>query len=133
MLLCGYPPFRGDDTKTLIRETSEAKIDFQDRYWKNISLQAKTFIKRLLNPDPAERPTAEEAYNNPVSGCGFLFLLFFFFCGGGLKWLTQWLTIHEPSTEHDLSTGLRDNFDAKARWKSAIGAVRGIRRCVRFL
>ena len=96
MLLCGYPPFRGDDTKTLIRETSEAKIDFQDRYWKNISLQAKTFIKRLLNPDPAERPTAEEAYNNPVSDCGFLFLLFFV---GGLKWLYN-AVAYDTRTEH---------------------------------
>ena len=85
MLLCGYPPFRGDDTKTLIRETTEAKIEFHERYWKNISLLAKVFIKRLLNPDPVERPSAEEAYNDPVSDCVFLFLLFLFFpfFGGG--------------------------------------------------
>lgn len=42
--------------------------------------------------------------------------------------LLQWLTTHEPSTEHDLSSGLRENFDARARWRSAIGAVRGLHR-----
>ena len=52
-------------------------------------------------------------------------LTFGFFFGGGV-W--QWLTTHEPSTEHDLSTGLREHFDPRARWRSAIGAVRGLHR-----
>lgn len=30
---------------------------------------AKIFIKLLLNPDPAQRPTAQEAFNNHVSYC----------------------------------------------------------------
>ena len=38
------------------------------------------------------------------------------------------MTTHEPSTEHDLSTGLRENFDPRARWRAAIGAVRGLNR-----
>ena len=36
-MLCGYSPFRSDDMKELIRETTEAKIEFHERYWKNIS------------------------------------------------------------------------------------------------
>lgn len=67
VLLCGYSPFRSEDTKELIRETTEAKIEFHERYWKNVSQQAKVFIKALLSPDPAKRPTAEQAYNDPVS------------------------------------------------------------------
>jgi calcium/calmodulin-dependent protein kinase I len=35
----------------------------------------------------------------------------------------SWLTTHAPSTEHDLS-GLRENFDPRARWRQAIGAAR---------
>lgn len=31
------PPFRSDDVKELIRETTEAKVEFHERYWKNIS------------------------------------------------------------------------------------------------
>ncbi|KIM71295.1 hypothetical protein PILCRDRAFT_830438 [Piloderma croceum F 1598] len=104
VLLCGYSPFRSEDTKELIRETTEAKIEFHERYWKNVSVQAKSFIRGLLNPDPGLRPSAEAALGDP------------------------WLTTHQPSTEHDLSTGLRDNFNARARWRSAIGAVRGLHR-----
>ncbi|TFY74540.1 hypothetical protein EWM64_g9471, partial [Hericium alpestre] len=37
VLLCGYSPFRSDDVKQLIRETTEAKIEFHERFWKNVS------------------------------------------------------------------------------------------------
>ncbi|KAJ6551840.1 kinase-like domain-containing protein [Mycena capillaripes] len=104
VLLCGYSPFRAEDQQTLIRETLEAKIEFHTKYWKNVSDEAKNFIKRLLSLDPAERPTAEAALSDP------------------------WLTTHEPSTEHDLAVGLRENFDAKARWKTAIAGVRVLGR-----
>ncbi|KAF4607579.1 hypothetical protein EYR38_001651 [Pleurotus pulmonarius] len=104
VLLCGYSPFRSDDVRVLIRETTEAKIEFHERYWRNVSIQAKDFIRSLLNPDPKERPTAAAALQDP------------------------WLTTHEPSTEHDLSTGLRDHFDPKARWRSAITSARAISR-----
>ncbi|KDQ23098.1 hypothetical protein PLEOSDRAFT_1049840, partial [Pleurotus ostreatus PC15] len=104
VLLCGYSPFRSDDVRVLIRETTEAKIEFHERYWRNVSIQAKDFIRSLLNPNPKERPTALQALQDP------------------------WLTTHEPSTEHDLSTGLRDHFDPKARWRSAIASARAISR-----
>ena len=37
VLLCGYAPFRSEDPKELVRETMAAKIEFHDRYWKNVS------------------------------------------------------------------------------------------------
>lgn len=37
VLLCGYSPFRGDDTHEMIRETTEAKIEFHERYWSKVS------------------------------------------------------------------------------------------------
>jgi calcium/calmodulin-dependent protein kinase I len=40
----------------------------------------------------------------------------------------QWLTTHEPSTEHDLAVGLREHFDPRARWRSAISSARAIHR-----
>ncbi len=39
----------------------------------------------------------------------------------------QWLTSHQASTEHDL-TGLRDNFNPRARWKAAIAGARALHR-----
>lgn len=40
---------------------------------------------------------------------------------------TKWVTTHEPSNEHDL-TGLRDNFNPRARWKAAIAGARALHR-----
>lgn len=39
----------------------------------------------------------------------------------------QWLTTHEPSEEHEL-TGLRDNFNPRARWRAAIAGARALHR-----
>ncbi|KAF8587493.1 Pkinase-domain-containing protein [Ramaria rubella] len=108
VLLCGYSPFRSTDAKELIRETTVAKIEFHERYWSNVSVQAKEFIKSLLNPDPSQRPTAEEALED------------------------LWLTTHEPSTEHDLGTGLRENFNPAARWRTAINTARAMHRLGSF-
>ena len=37
VLLCGYSPFRAEDTKEMIKETTEARIEFHERYWSKIS------------------------------------------------------------------------------------------------
>lgn len=37
VLLCGYNPFRSEDMKELVRMTTEAKVNFHDQYWKNVS------------------------------------------------------------------------------------------------
>ncbi|KAH9963648.1 kinase-like domain-containing protein, partial [Russula dissimulans] len=103
MLLCGYTPFRADNQKELARQTKAANIDFQDRYWKNVSDEAKGFIRALLNPDPVRRLTAEQALAH------------------------SWLTTFAAPIEHDLS-GLRENFDPRARWRHAIGATRALSR-----
>ncbi|KAF9781001.1 Pkinase-domain-containing protein [Thelephora terrestris] len=103
VLLCGYAPFRSEDPKELIRETMAAKIEFHERYWRSVSKEAKKFIKSLLIPNPIYRPTAAAAL------------------------IDHWLTIHTPSTETDLP-GLRDNFNPRARWRSAINSTRALVR-----
>ncbi|KAF9643650.1 Pkinase-domain-containing protein, partial [Thelephora ganbajun] len=103
VLLCGYAPFRSADPKELVRETMAAKIEFHNRYWRNVSQEAKSFIRLLLNPDPTKRPTAASALAD------------------------HWLTIHTPCAETDLP-GLRENFNPRARWKSAINSTRAVIR-----
>ena len=123
VLLCGYSPFRSDDMKELMRQTTEAKINFHDRYWNNVSDEgacigtlnldsltltqqtAKGFIRALLNPDPTKRLTASEALSHP--------------------WLTSKA---EPEQQQPDLSGLRENFDPRARWRNAIGAARAISR-----
>ena len=43
VLLCGYTPFRSDDLKVLVAETAAGKIEFHDRYWKNVSAEGSVF------------------------------------------------------------------------------------------
>ena len=140
VLLCGYAPFRSEDPKELVRETMAAKIEFHDRYWKNVSQEgattsrtilltthtsaqkylAKNFIKSLLNPSPTKRPTAADALADHVR------IPFPVRPWRSLRY-PQWLTIHTPSTETDLP-GLRENFNPRARWKSAINSTRALIR-----
>ena len=60
-LLCGYSPFRSESLQDLIDECKNGRIVFHERYWKDVSKDAKEFITALLQPDPRRRPTSQEA------------------------------------------------------------------------
>jgi calcium/calmodulin-dependent protein kinase I len=58
-LLCGYSPFRSESMNDLIEECQNEKVVFHQRYWSQVSDDAKEFIKNLLRADPALRPTSD--------------------------------------------------------------------------
>ncbi|KAI9806853.1 MAG: hypothetical protein M1833_002510 [Piccolia ochrophora] len=60
-LLCGYSPFRSESIPALIDECKHGGIVFHERYWKDVSQDAKDFITTLLQPSPQARATSEEA------------------------------------------------------------------------
>ncbi|KAJ5983698.1 hypothetical protein N7481_005797 [Penicillium waksmanii] len=60
-LLCGYSPFRAENLTDLIEECRGGRIIFHERYWKDVSQDAKDFILTLLQPDPSKRVTSDEA------------------------------------------------------------------------
>ena len=60
-LLCGYSPFRSENVADLIEESKSGRVVFHGRYWKDVSEEAKDFIKGLLKPHPGDRLTSEEA------------------------------------------------------------------------
>ncbi|KAM0559675.1 hypothetical protein ACHAPJ_004199 [Fusarium lateritium] len=60
-LLCGYSPFRSENLSDLIRECTDGSVVFHERYWKDVSNDAKDFILKLINPDADQRWTSEEA------------------------------------------------------------------------
>ncbi|EAW14359.1 serine/threonine-protein kinase [Aspergillus clavatus NRRL 1] len=64
-LLCGYSPFRSETLSDLIEECRSGRIVFHERYWRDVSKDAKDFILSLLQPDPAKRVTSEEALKHP--------------------------------------------------------------------
>lgn len=40
-LLCGYQPFQAEDQVELVDEITNARYDFHERYWRNISIEGK--------------------------------------------------------------------------------------------
>ncbi|POS87812.1 Protein kinase-like (PK-like) [Erysiphe pulchra] len=60
-LLCGYSPFRSENLPDLIDECSSGKVIFHERYWKDVSNDAKDFIRQLLQANPDDRPTTKRA------------------------------------------------------------------------
>lgn len=70
-LLCGYSPFRSESLQDLIEETRTGRVVFHERYWKDVSKEAKAFIMSLLKPNPAERATSGHALGDPwIAGKG---------------------------------------------------------------
>ena len=61
ILLCGFPPFYDESTPALVQQIISGNYEFPSPYWDEVSENAKSFVRFLLNTDPAARPTAEQA------------------------------------------------------------------------
>jgi len=58
ILLCGYPPFFGDDDEKILRSVKRGEFDFPSPDWDNITPAAKDMIKSMLTFDQNKRPSA---------------------------------------------------------------------------
>ena len=47
VLLCGYQPFRSDDPNEVAKETMRGKIEFHERYWKNVSEEGQSGLSLI--------------------------------------------------------------------------------------
>merc|ERR1712157_678144 len=65
IMLCGYPPFNGRNTKEIYKSVMHGHYQFNAFDWKNTSVESRDFIQRLLLLDPSHRMTAEQALNHP--------------------------------------------------------------------
>jgi len=61
ILLCGSRPFWARTESGLFLEILKADPSFDEAPWLALSLEAKDFVKRLLNKDPRKRITAAQA------------------------------------------------------------------------
>ena len=60
ILLCGYPPFYGDDDQEILRAVLRGQFEFEGEEWAEVSEPAKDLIRRLICK-PERRLSAEEA------------------------------------------------------------------------
>lgn len=97
-LLCGYSPFRSENLADLIDECKSGRIVFHERYWKDVSKDAKEFIMTLLQPDPKKRATSQQALDH--------------------IWLTG-----ENASDHDLLPEIR-SYMARSKLRRGIELVK---------
>jgi len=64
ILLCGFPPFYGDNDAQMFKKIKAGSYKFLSPYWDPISSDAKDFVAKLLVVDPRKRMTAAEALNH---------------------------------------------------------------------
>ena len=68
ILLCGFPPFYGDNDAQMFKRIKAGQYKFLSPYWDPISADAKDFVRNLLVVDPRKRMTAAEALNHKWMG-----------------------------------------------------------------
>jgi calcium/calmodulin-dependent protein kinase I len=61
ILLGGYPPFSDETRQQLISQICAGSFEFHYEYWKEVSEEAKDFIRRLLTVNVADRMTVSDA------------------------------------------------------------------------
>ena len=100
ILLCGYPPFYGEDDDAVYDKICDCDYSFQEEYWGNISDQAKDLIRRFLTLDPTQRITPAQALEHPwIQSCAY--------------------TVPLPDT----TIASIKSFNARRRFKAAITGV----------
>lgn len=64
ILLCGVPPFWAETEEGIAQAIIKGDINFRRDPWPRVSEDAKNLVKGMLNPNPYERLTVEEALSN---------------------------------------------------------------------
>jgi len=88
VVLCGYPPFYGEDAKELFSNIYYVNYDFAEEDWCFISDEAKDFISKLLVKNPLERLSIDQALKHP--------------------WILSNITEPESSVRHELTSNHSD-------------------------
>ncbi|KAL8545151.1 hypothetical protein ACS0TY_005372 [Phlomoides rotata] len=60
ILLCGVPPFWAETEQGVAQAIIRSVIDFKRDPWPKVSASAKDLVKKMLDPDPSRRLTAQQ-------------------------------------------------------------------------
>ncbi|KAH1194703.1 Calcium-dependent protein kinase 7 [Glycine max] len=65
ILLCGVPPFWAETEQGVAQAIIRSVVDFKRDPWPKVSDNAKDLVKKMLDPDPRRRLTAQEVLDHP--------------------------------------------------------------------
>mmetsp|Transcript_10786 Transcript_10786/g.19933 ORF Transcript_10786/g.19933 Transcript_10786/m.19933 type:complete len:398 (+) Transcript_10786:437-1630(+) len=65
VLLCGYPPFNGDSNSEVHAAVKRGRYTFPSVDWSCTSREATDFVRRLLQKNPRNRMTVDQALMHP--------------------------------------------------------------------
>ena len=65
ILLCGYPPFNGTNNAEVHAAVRRGRYSFPSADWSLTSSEARDFVRRLLQRDPRNRMTVDQALSHP--------------------------------------------------------------------
>ncbi|KAK9374748.1 kinase-like domain-containing protein [Lipomyces chichibuensis] len=98
-LLCGYIPFRSETVNEFLIEVRENGVIFHEKYWKDISKDAKEFILCMLCVDPDQRYTSKQLLKH--------------------RWISG-----ETATTKDLLPAIKEGFNARSKLIQAVEVIR---------
>ncbi|XP_054778476.1 calcium-dependent protein kinase 32 [Prosopis cineraria] len=65
ILLCGVPPFWAETEQGVAQAIIRSVIDFRRDPWPKVSDNAKDLVKKMLDPDPKRRLSAQQVLDHP--------------------------------------------------------------------
>ncbi|PIA53635.1 hypothetical protein AQUCO_00900303v1 [Aquilegia coerulea] len=65
ILLCGIPPFWAETEQGVAQAIIRCVVDFKRDPWPKVSDNAKDLVRRMLDPDPKRRLSAQEVLDHP--------------------------------------------------------------------
>ncbi|WCJ33481.1 calcium-dependent protein kinase 32 [Euphorbia peplus] len=65
ILLCGVPPFWAETEQGVAQAIIRSVVDFKREPWPKVSDNAKDLVKKMLEPDPKRRLTAQQVLEHP--------------------------------------------------------------------
>lgn len=65
ILLCGYPPFNGNNDLQIFKAILKQDLIFDEEDWKEVSQEARSLVKSLLHKFPSQRISMQEVLSHP--------------------------------------------------------------------